>query len=168
MVFYFLCTSYNIYPKYYKKKIQIFSTFVAMRKIALFIGLFFYLLAASGATLHFHFCQGEAQSVSLSQNQTAHCPLCAKSDKKQQNHCHQEGSCKDVVIAAQKVDDFNRLSQTLNFNSFSPAIVTLHWIYNYYQFPTDEDDSSKLSANQNTVIKRYSPAVFILNQSFRI
>jgi len=104
----------------------------------------------------------------LSQNQTAHCPLCAKSDKKQQNHCHQEGSCKDVVIAAQKVDEFNRLSQTLNFNSFSPAIVTLHWIYNYYQFPTDEDNPSKLSANQNTVIKRYSPAVFILNQSFRI
>ena len=168
MVFHFSSTSYNIYPKYYKKKIQIFSTFVEMRKIALFIGLFFYLLAASGATLHFHFCQGEAQSVSLSQNQTAHCPMCAKSEKKHQNHCHQEGSCKDVTIAAQKVDDFNRLSQTLNFTNFSPAIITLHWIHNYYQFSTDEDSSSKLSTNQNTFLKRYSSSVFILNQSFRI
>ncbi|OOG16780.1 hypothetical protein BWD42_18335 [Sphingobacterium sp. CZ-UAM] len=139
-----------------------------MRKIALFIGLFFYLLTASGATLHLHFCQGEAQSVSLSQDQTVHCPLCAKSEKEQQNHCHQEGSCKDVTIAAQKVDDFNRLSQTLNFNHFSPAIITLHWIYDYYQFPADEDSSSKLITNQNTFLRRYSPAVFILNQSFRI
>lgn len=168
MVFYFLCTSYNIYPKYYKKEIQIFSTFVEMRKIALFIGLFFYLLAASGATLHFHFCQGEAQSVSLSQNHTAHCPLCAKSEKKQQNHCHQEGSCKDVTIAAQKVGDFNRLSQTLDFNHFSPAIITLYWIHHYHQFSADEDSSSKLSTNQNSFFNRYSPPVFILNQSFRI
>ena len=139
-----------------------------MKKIALFIGLFFYLLAASGATLHFHFCQGEAQSVSLSQNQTAHCPLCAKSDKKTKNHCHQEGSCKDVIIAAQKVDDFNRLSQTLGFNGLSPAIITLHWIHNYDQFSADEDSSSKFSVNQNTFINKYSPAVFILNQNFRI
>ncbi|WP_343563531.1 hypothetical protein [Sphingobacterium sp.] len=139
-----------------------------MRKIALFIGLFFYLLTASGATLHLHFCQGEAQSVSLSQDQTAHCPLCAKSEKKQQNHCHQDGSCKDVTIAAQKVDDFNRLSQSLNFNHFSPAIITLHWIYDYYQFSADEDSLSKLSTTQHSFLRRYSPAVFILNQSFRI
>lgn len=139
-----------------------------MRKIALFIGLFFYLLAASGATLHFHFCQGEAQSVSLSQEQTAHCPLCAKAEKKQRKHCHTEGSCKDVRIAAQKVDDFNRLSQTLDFNSFSPAVITRHWIHQYYPFAADEDYASKLDLRDLIFARIYTPPAFILNQNFRI
>ncbi|MGE8422067.1 MAG: hypothetical protein ACN6PI_04515, partial [Sphingobacterium siyangense] len=53
--FSFVTTSYNIYPKYYKKKLHIFFIFASMKKIALLIGLFFYLLAASGASVHLHF-----------------------------------------------------------------------------------------------------------------
>ncbi len=139
-----------------------------MKKIALFIGLFFYLLAASGATLHLHFCQGEPQALSLSEDQTAHsCPLCAKSDKNQQ-HCHQEGSCKDIRIAAQKVDDFNRLSQTLNFNSFSPAVIIRHWMISYFQFAAEEDSSLLQVASFGNFIQKDNQPVFILNQNFRI
>ena len=139
-----------------------------MRKIALFIGLFFYLLAASGASLHLHFCQGQAQSVSLSQEQHIACPLCSKPDKEQRKHCHETGSCKDVRVEAQKVDHFNRVSQHLDFNGLSPAVITLHWILNYYHFSAEEDGSSDLKLNESSFTKRYNPPVFILNQNFRI
>ena len=166
--FSFVTTSYNIYPKYYKKKLHIFFIFASMKKIALFIGLFFYLLAASGASLHLHFCQGETKSVSLSESHNTTCPLCAKSKEKQQKHCHETGSCKDVKIEAKKVDHFSRVTQNLDFNTFSPAIVTLHWILNYYHFSGEEDDFSKLKYTDFGSDNRQTPPVFILNQNFRI
>lgn len=139
-----------------------------MKKIALFIGLFFYLLAASGASLHLHFCQGETKSVSLSESDNMDCPLCAKSAKKHQKHCHETGSCKDVKIEAQKVDHFSRVTQNLDFNNLSPAIITLHWILSYYQFSGEEDGFSKLKDTNFASNNRQNPPVFILNQNFRI
>jgi len=166
--FSFVTTSYNIYPKYYKKKLHIFSIFASMKKIALFIGLFFYLLAASGASLHLHFCQGETKSVSLTETHNADCPLCAKSAKKHQKHCHETGSCKDVKIEAQKVDHFSRVTQNLDFNNLSPAIITLHWILNYYHFSGEEDSIPKLKDTNFASSNRQTHPVFILNQNFRI
>jgi len=166
--FSFVTTSYNIYPKYYKKNLHIFSIFASMKKIALFIGLFFYLLAASGASLHLHFCKGETKSVSLSESHNADCPLCAKSTKKTQKHCHEAGSCKDVKIEAKKVDQFSRITQNLDFNSLSPAIITLHWILNYYHFSAEEDNCSNLKNTDWVSTHTQSPPVFILNQNFRI
>ncbi len=168
MVFHFASTSYNIYSKYYKKKLFFLSTFVLMKKIALLIGLFFYLLSASGASLHLHLCQGKTQSVSLTERHDAACPLCAKSTKKHQKHCHETGSCKDVKIEAQKIDHFSRVSQNLDFNNLSPAIITLHWILNYYHFSVDEESPSNLRINVLALTNRQNPPFFILNQNFRI
>lgn len=102
-----------------------------MRQLLIFILIFFYSLTATSATVYFHFCHGEAQSVSFINDKNEHhsCKFCEQKEKS----CHQEqdqkDTCQDLEIDLKNVDHNHFSSDSAKVNpTISPAILVKDWI----------------------------------------
>ena len=144
-----------------------------MKQIVVLILVFFYSLSATNATVHFHFCQGETQSVSFDK-QTKHkldCKLCAKKSKS----CHQKNSktntkpgCKDLSLDLKKVDDNHFSSDSSKVNpTISPAILVRHWVEVFHVL-VNSTDSQKHKLTPILEISKNNAPPYLINCNFRI
>lgn len=89
-----------------------------VKKIFLFISAFFYLTAATGATLHIHYCMGEETSWSLLRDESKDCGKCGM-EKKQ---AADSGCCKEESKQAKLEIDQSTLTMAWEF-SLAPAEI---------------------------------------------
>jgi hypothetical protein len=91
-----------------------------VKKIVLLISGFFYLIAATGTTLHFHYCMGVEAGWSLLKDEKKECGKCGM-EKKQATDT---GCCKDEVKQAQlEVDQSLTTTTTWEFSS---PVIQIH------------------------------------------
>ena len=64
---------------------------VSMRKFLFTILAFTYLVATTGATVHFHYCMGRLAGTGLFEQDGGHCSLCGMEKKENDDN----GCCKD-------------------------------------------------------------------------
>lgn len=141
-----------------------------MKKFVLLIVLSFYLLSVSGATVYLHFCKGEAKELSFLSPGQIDCPLCNKKKESKTSDCKhsdQKSCCEDVQIDTKHTDDTYHVNMTKSADAFMPCVIVLHWIFNYYNYPVD--DNTHLQSNYLlSSSKLLSGSVYLRNQNFRI
>lgn len=136
-----------------------------LKRIALLISLFFYLLAASGATVHFHFCKGIAQQVSFDTLDEKDCPFCSKSAQKHQSHCHDKEDCKDVLLEVKKIDTSYVSSKITGNDNYTPLVIVLPWLNDFCI--SQHTDTIRI-AKTAPISLQYNDPLFLLNRNFRI
>ncbi|UIR55179.1 hypothetical protein LZQ00_12960 [Sphingobacterium sp. SRCM116780] len=145
-----------------------------MKQLIILILIFHYSLTASSATVYFHFCHGEAQSISFDKQDASkqECPLCKenKSYHKQSSttKASEEDGCKNVSLDLKKVDDNHFFKDNAKISpSISPAILVLHWIV-LNQLYFENIDHSKYVLSSNIPISESNISPYLINCNFRI
>jgi len=120
-----------------------------------------------------HFCNGTALDIALEKtdNEVDSCPLCSQSEKKscamEMSADHPLKGCKDVRIDTKNTDDayFSVDHGAHAFVAF-PAIITLHWIYNFFNF--SDTFEAALPTHAPALLAVQPVPTFIINCTFRI
>ena len=94
------------------------TSFGKVKKIFLFISAIFYLIAATGATLHFHYCMGEEISWSRGKEDKEQCNKCGLDEKQATD----SGCCKDESKQAKMEIDQSTVIMAWE-NYFAPASI---------------------------------------------
>ena len=112
-----------------------------MRQIVAILLLMIYSVCSTGATIYMHQCGKNTIISVLDEQLTSHdnCPMCTDHqrthEEKKQHHspCMDQDKCTDVQIEL-KTDIEQLQSKSIygNLSDFSPSIVLLPWIIDYY------------------------------------
>lgn len=153
-----------------------FISFVEMKQLIILILIFHYSLTATSATVYFHFCHGETQSISLNKDEASHaeCTLCKKNDAchktpvSEEHKSTEDNKCKNVSVDLKNVDDNHFSSDSAKvYPVISPAILVLNWIIinqNYFE----NIANSKCVFASNKPISATAISPYLINCNFRI
>ncbi|AIM35888.1 HYC_CC_PP family protein [Sphingobacterium sp. SG20118] len=141
-----------------------------MKQLIVLFLILHYSLTATSATVYFHFCHGETQSISLSNDKTSHseCSLCKKNDTCHKTTSTEDNKCKNVSVDLKNVDDNHFSSDSTKiYPTFSPAILVLNWIIiNQFYFENITNPKSVLPCSKPISESDIPP--YLVNCNFRI
>lgn len=147
-----------------------------MKQLIIFILIFHYSLTATSATVYFHFCHGETQSISLNKKEASHteCTFCTKNDSchkistEEKHTSTEDNKCKNVSVDLKNVDDNHFSSDSAKvYPVISPAILVLNWIIlNQTYFESIANSTCISPSNKPISDSDISPYLF--NCNFRI
>lgn len=96
-----------------------------MKKLIVFIVLFFYITTSSGAVIHFHYCKGKLSSVKLNLLSKDLC-TCKKNNSKK----NKKSKCCKTKSKVIKINNLHKATFT-NYETYSPNKFLFNQNYFY-------------------------------------